>query len=506
MSTPPQIPDPDPLLQWDDLRHYEWLRIPAYVLDRDSIAFLWGNAAVFELFSKPDLPSFLAIDNSPTSEVSRARLKRLSARHEDGSVVQEQWNLWVRDGKGVTVEMQSRGIRLPDGRPALLILAEPSPVQANSDAMRGVEAVRQTPVCIAVHTLDGGPPLMRNPAAIEAFGGNELQVPSLCPLFVDQAQAAMLMQALAERRQCTTEGQLHTTTGPRWYAIDVRQVRDAVHAGAALQFNARDITDLKAAQADLERARDEATAATRARTEFLAHVSHEIRTPLNGLIGLAQVLSRSQLKAHDQRHVDMMVDIGRSLLRVVNDVLDLSKVEAGKLSLQLLPMRVRITTAHSLAPLQVQAAMQMLLLDWQVDDDVPDTLVTDPLRWGQILLNLANNALKFTEQGSVQVRVKFKDEGNFKGLLSCTVKDTGIGMTPAQLARAFEPYAQVNEHPATRGTGTGLGLPIVMRLLDLMGGTLDAHSTPGDGSTFTFHVPAHRPKPPAFDGADDLLL
>jgi signal transduction histidine kinase len=443
-------------------------------------------------------------EHSSASEVAKARMRRIVARNLAGEVVHDQWTLPIRPGETVSVNLVFRGVLLPDRRQAALVLAEPKSVEQDVAAKRGVEALRQTPVRIAIHPLEGGAPLMRNPASIEAFGGDERYGPALTELFDDPTLFEQLIAKVRTEGHATSEAQLRTQSGLAWHSVDLRKMRDAVTAMPVVQFNARDIDDLKTAQAELVQARLAAEAATRARTEFLAHVSHEIRTPLNGLIGLAQVLSRSPLQDNDRRHVDMMVDIGRSLLRVVGDVLDLSKVEAGKLSLQPIPMRVRIATAHSLAPLQVQAAMQMLLLEWHVDDDVPDTLVTDPLRWGQILLNLAGNALKFTEQGSVQVRVKYQDEGHFKGLLSCTVKDTGVGMTPAQLARAFEPYAQVNEHATSRGTG--LGLPIVMRLLDLMGGTLDAHSAPGDGSTFTFHVPANRPGPPAFDGADELLL
>ncbi|MBM4781793.1 MAG: response regulator [Archangiaceae bacterium] len=239
----------------------------------------------------------------------------------------------------------------------------------------------------------------------------------------------------------------------------------------------------------LEAARDAALAAARARSDFVSMMSHELRTPLNGVIGLTTLLLDSRLDA-DQRELASGAHASAEMLvGLINGVLDLSKIDTGKLELD----RADFDLAHELealrAVLSLRAKEKSLFFSIEVDGQVPPCLRGDWFRLRQVLVNLVGNALKFTEQGSVAVQVAVTpiDAGSVR--VRFEVKDTGIGMTPAQLERIFQPFVQAEASIARRFGGTGLGLSISERLVSLMGGTLKVESVQGQGSTFSFAVP-----------------
>jgi len=485
------------MLTFDDLHHYEWLHVPMWVFDAERLAMVWVNAAGLSWWRADSLDELKARDYSDVSPAASARLLASMRQHEQGAIVREPWTLYPQD-EPVTSVLLSRGIRLPDGRQAILFASEPLAASYDPGMLRGVEAIRHTPVRICLHRIDGGPALMRNPAATAAFGPVEGEdgEDRLADLFEAAEVAGGIIDTVRQGNSHAGEALLRTLQGPRWHAVDARAVRDPVTGSAMLQFNARDISDLRAALAALEHARDEAEAASRAKSSFLANMSHEIRTPMNGVIGLNQLLLDTPLDARQRQFVELALGSARSLMVIINDLLDLSKIEAGKLTLHLHPVALRETVAEALAPLQVQASQRSLSLEWQVDEQLPDNLVCDGPRWRQVLLNLAGNALKFTERGRIQVRVEPRDgTGADDGstlLLSCSVQDTGIGMTPEQLAQVFEPFTQGDGSVTRRYGGTGLGLSIVQRLVQLMGGSIEVQSHPGQGSRFCFVVPVAR--------------
>jgi signal transduction histidine kinase len=264
-----------------------------------------------------------------------------------------------------------------------------------------------------------------------------------------------------------------------------------------LLLNSCDISSLKAASTALETARDAAEAANQAKSRFLANMSHEIRTPMNGVLGLTSVVLAGTLDEGQRRYLQMAHDSAQALMVIINDLLDLSKIEADKMSLQIAPVSLRDALQHGLAPLAVQAAQRGLTLAWDVAADVPGTVLADGLRWGQVLLNLAGNALKFTNQGRIDVSLARAPESADGVLrLRCSVRDTGIGMTPEQLAVVFDPFTQADDSITRRYGGTGLGLTIARRLVQLMGGQIDATSQPGQGSCFQFVVPVDLPPAP----------
>ena len=252
--------------------------------------------------------------------------------------------------------------------------------------------------------------------------------------------------------------------------------------------------DLHRTVAALERAKQEAEAANLAKSSFLAIMSHEIRTPMFGVVGAAELLSRGELDQRQRRLVHTVQSSAAALLRIIDDVLDFSKIEAGRMELERAPFSLAAVLDAAVETLRPQAAAKGLALTGAVAADTPDRLIGDETRVRQILLNLLGNAVKFTERGSVSAAARLE-----AGSLVLTVADSGIGIEPAELQRLFRPFTQADTSTTRRFGGSGLGLSIVRRLAQLMGGDVAVESTPGRGSTFTvtLTVEVAEPMPPA---------
>jgi len=249
--------------------------------------------------------------------------------------------------------------------------------------------------------------------------------------------------------------------------------------------NTRLLKELRERTDAAEKARIEAEAANEAISTFLATMSHEIRTPMNGVLGMLEVMERQSLIDNQRPLVATMRDSAQALLRIIDDILDFSKIEAGRLELE--------TTAFSLSGLvdgagetfRPHAIAKGLTVQAEIDPGSDDALIGDPTRIRQILFNLLNNAVKFTERGEIRVRAATAPLGGGQTRVILAVKDTGIGLDEAQRARLFQPFSQADSSTTRRYGGTGLGLSIVRRLAQLMGGDVALESTPGVGSTFT---------------------
>jgi PAS domain S-box-containing protein len=273
-----------------------------------------------------------------------------------------------------------------------------------------------------------------------------------------------------------------------WLEANCGLLRDVEGAPMEIIASIRNISARKALEEALKVARNRAEAAVRARSAFLANMSHEIRTPMNGVIGFTEVLLAGQLSSEQRRQIEMIADSGRAMLRLLNDILDMSKIEAGQMTLAPEAVDVRHIMNGVTRMLQPAAQSKNLEVTISVTDDLPEYVRTDPLRLRQILLNLASNAIKFTERGYVKINAGV-DAGEKNPLMTITVEDSGIGMAADRLEAIFAPFTQAEDDTAHRFGGTGLGLSISQELARLMDGHITVVSTEGEGTTFTLSLP-----------------
>ena len=531
-----------------DLNVLNLLAHPVWIFDISSKSMYWGNVEALKLWSAKSLKELLERNfASDMSESTYVRLQDYLKRFAKGEKIEDQWTMYPNFGKDgpKTIQCSMSGIQIETSsssgtgnayRLAMLVEAvyvetptDSKEKEASDSLLRGLETLRHLPVVVRQFDLEGN--LMdQNPEAIKLFGpelrnrdGDEQQDAGDTSLDTDTTQQQQ--QPLCEFLQCFEDLELGKSVlrevathgndyhleakqrtrissnnassqedGMKWFSIKVRRVRDPVTSKPVLIYSARDVSTI------MLKAQEEADKITSSKNEFFAVMAHEIRTPLHQVVGFIELLSRTTLDKEQYEFCSMLQSSTHALMAIINDLLDFTKLEAGKISLEKIPFEVRAVIDGCVAAMAPQAESKGVTLSSEIEHGIPVKLVGDPNRTRQIVLNMVQNAVKFTNggpsgkvhiQASRIMRSSDAESGEEENavLLRVEVQDTGIGISEDHLGRIFNPYQQADASVSRNYGGTGLGLAICDSLVQNMGGKIGVDSELGKGTKFWFEIP-----------------
>jgi two-component system, sensor histidine kinase and response regulator len=472
---------------------------------------VYANPACLKLLAAPEpaaLLGTLMLDRIHPAfrEVVAERIRAALEHRQPVPMIEEQ--LVRLDGSVVDAAVTATAITY-QGQPALLVMARDISERKRAEAalkdseeryrwltegMKDVvwtldaRTLRFLYVSPSVQRLRGFTPeeIMAEPmdAALTPEGAASIRA-------LIQQRAAALVAGTPRDHYYTEEVEQPCKDGSTvWTEVISRYWRNEKAGRVEVHGVSRDITDRKRAEVALLTAKQEAEAANRAKSQFLANMSHEIRTPLNAIVGLSHLALKTHLTPKQQDYVEKIQASSQVLLHLINDILDFSKIEAGRLELEYSPFRLDQVLNHLAHLTALSADEKGLELLFHIAADTPLDLMGDPMRLGQVMLNLVSNAVKFTDQGEIVVTVSRLAGAEAPARLRFTVRDSGIGMTPEQQARLFQAFTQADGSTTRKYGGSGLGLVISQHLVKLMHGEqMSVASAPGVGSTFTFTLP-----------------
>jgi len=354
-------------------------------------------------------------------------------------------------------------------------------------------AVEQSPVTVVITDLDGCIEYV-NPMFCAKTGYSFEEVLGQTPRILksghtSDAEYEVLWRTLQAGRIWRGEFLNRKKNGDQyWESASISPIRRKTGEISHYIAVKEDVTERKKIENELREATETAEQANQAKSEFLAKMSHEIRTPMNAIIGMSKLALETDLDAVQENYISKVHGAAESLLGIIDDILDFSKIEADRLDIESVDFRLQSVFDHISNLIELKAAEKGLDLKIDIAPDVPQVLKGDPLRLGQILLNLANNAVKFTPRGHITLGVEMSQRQDDRVMLHFLVCDTGIGMAPEQQSELFQPFSQADSSTSRRYGGTGLGLAICKKLVEMMGGKIWVESEQGKGSCFRFNI------------------